>query len=104
VPAAAPAVAIRWPPLVRRRAAGRRSGSIVEPREDLLALDAALTQLAATDPAAALVQLRYFGGLTIAEAAPVLRISPRTANRLWTYARAWLHRHIQAALGDDQPS
>ena len=78
---------------------------VPQPREDLLALDAALTQLADTDrTAAALVQLRYFGGLTIAEAAPVLRISPRTADRLWTYARAWLHRHIQAAVRDGEPS
>src|SRR5262249_17300138 len=59
-----------------------------EPREDVLALDEALTELAATDrAAAALVQLRYFGGLTIPEAARVLGVSPRTAERLWTYAR-----------------
>jgi RNA polymerase sigma factor (TIGR02999 family) len=71
---------------------------VPEPREDLLALDDALTQLAATDRAAAeLVQLRYFGGLPIHEAARVLGISTRTAERLWTYARAWLHRHIQQA-------
>jgi RNA polymerase sigma factor (TIGR02999 family) len=72
-----------------------------EPREDLLALDEALTQLGATDrTAAALVQLRYFGGLTIPEAARVLRISPRTADRLWTYARAWLHERIRGAPRD----
>jgi RNA polymerase sigma factor (TIGR02999 family) len=66
------------------------------PREDLVALDEALTKLAATDRAAAdLVELRYFGGLSIPEAARVLHISPRTANRLWTYARAWLHQEIQ---------
>jgi RNA polymerase sigma factor (TIGR02999 family) len=69
-----------------------------EPREDLLALDEALTQLADTDrPAAALVQLRYFGGLSIPEAARVLGISPRSADRLWAYARAWLHQKIQGA-------
>jgi RNA polymerase sigma factor (TIGR02999 family) len=69
-----------------------------EPREDLLALDEALTQLAATDQAAAdLVQLRYFGGMSIPDAARVLGISPRSANRLWTYARAWLHERVQAA-------
>jgi RNA polymerase sigma factor (TIGR02999 family) len=73
-----------------------------EPREDLLALDEALTQLAVTDRAAAdLVQLRYFGGLSIPEAARVLRISPRTANRLWTYARAWLHQQIKDAGRED---
>jgi RNA polymerase sigma factor (TIGR02999 family) len=60
-------------------------------REDLLALDEALTRLAAADPEAArLVQLRYFAGLTLAEAAKVLGVSPRTADRLWAYARAWL--------------
>jgi RNA polymerase sigma factor (TIGR02999 family) len=67
-----------------------------EPREDLLALDEALTQLAATDPIAAeLVQLRYFAGLPIPEAAQALGLSPRTADRLWAYARAWLHREMQ---------
>jgi RNA polymerase sigma factor (TIGR02999 family) len=74
-----------------------------EPREDVLALDEALTELAATDRAAAdLVQLRYFGGLTIPEAAGVLGVSPRTADRLWTYARAWLHDRVtggEAAAG-----
>jgi RNA polymerase sigma factor (TIGR02999 family) len=76
-----------------------------EPREDLLALDAALTELAATDRAAAdLVQLRYFGGLPISEAARVLGISPRTADRLWAYARAWLHRRLEGAGRDTDPS
>lgn len=66
-----------------------------EPREDLLALDEALTQLAVTDRAAAdLVQLRYFGGLSVAAAARALGISPRSADRLWAYARAWLHQRI----------
>jgi RNA polymerase sigma factor (TIGR02999 family) len=65
------------------------------PREDLLALDEALTKLAATDRTAAeLVHLRYFGGLSIVEAARVLRISPRTANRIWCFARAWLREEI----------
>ena len=69
-----------------------------EPREDLLALDEALKQLATSDRAAAdLVQLRYFGGLSIAEAAQVLHISTRTADRLWAYARAWLHHKISSA-------
>jgi RNA polymerase sigma factor (TIGR02999 family) len=76
-----------------------------EPREDLLALDEALTQFAVTEPtAAALVQLRYFGGLTNAEAARVLRISPRTGDRLWTYARAWLHQKIQGTARAGGPS
>jgi RNA polymerase sigma factor (TIGR02999 family) len=69
-----------------------------EVREDLLALDEALTRLAVADPSAAqLVQLRYFAGLSIPEAAPLLGISPRSADRLWAYARAWLHREMQGA-------
>jgi RNA polymerase sigma factor (TIGR02999 family) len=72
-----------------------------EPREDLLALDEALTRLARVDRAAAdLVQLRYFGGLSIAEAAEVLRVSPRTADRLWAYARAWLYQELNGAGRD----
>jgi RNA polymerase sigma factor (TIGR02999 family) len=67
-----------------------------ELREDLLALDDALNQLAAADPEAArLVQLRYFAGLTLAEAAKVLGVSARTADRLWAYARAWLHQALE---------
>ncbi len=63
--------------------------------EDLLDLDAALTRLATADPIAArLVELRYFVGLSIPEAAKILRISPRSADRLWAFARAWLHREI----------
>ena len=70
--------------------------SAPEPREDLLALDEALTRLAVTDRTAAdLVQLRYFAGLSLPEAAQTLGISPRTADRLWAYARAWLHRELQ---------
>ena len=69
-----------------------------EPREDLLALDAALTRLAEGHRQAAdLVQLRYFAGLTLPEAARALGISPRTASRLWAYARAWLRREIEGA-------
>jgi RNA polymerase sigma factor (TIGR02999 family) len=67
-----------------------------EPREDLVALDAALTRLAESDKQAAeLVQLRYFAGLPIREVAEILGISPRTADRLWAYARAWLHQEIE---------
>jgi RNA polymerase sigma factor (TIGR02999 family) len=66
-----------------------------EVSEDLLALDEALTRLAATDPQVAeLVKLRYFAGLTIPQAAHHLGISPRTADAWWAYARAW----FQAAL------
>ena len=76
-----------------------------EPQEDVVALDEALTELAATDQAAAsLVQLRYFGGLSIPDAAQVLGISPRTAKRLWTFARAWLREKLQGAGWDEIPS
>jgi RNA polymerase sigma factor (TIGR02999 family) len=59
--------------------------------EDLVALDEALERLAAQDAEAAeLVKLRFFAGLTSAEAAAALGISPRTADRAWTYARVFL--------------
>ena len=71
--------------------------------EDLLALDEALTRLAETDPMAAnLVQLRYFTGLTLPEAAQSLGISARTAGRLWTFARAWLRREIEEGKNPDE--
>jgi len=64
--------------------------------DDLLALDEALSQLAVADPQAAeLVKLRYFSGLTVKQAALLLGVSPRTADFLWTYARAWLLDKIQ---------
>jgi RNA polymerase sigma factor (TIGR02999 family) len=67
-----------------------------ELREDVLAVDEALDRLAADDAEAArLVQLRYFAGLTLAEAAQVLGVSARTADRLWAYARAWLHEALE---------
>lgn len=63
-----------------------------EVTDDLLAVDEALNGLAAVDPQAAeLVKLRYFAGLPIPEVAQALGISARTADRLWVYARAWLH-------------
>src|SRR3989441_1260471 len=63
--------------------------------EDLLALDEALSKLAEADKTAAeLVRLRYFAGLTMPQAAEMLGVSLRSAERLWTYARAWLHRAI----------
>ncbi|HVC92561.1 MAG TPA: ECF-type sigma factor [Pirellulales bacterium] len=64
----------------------------------LLALDDALDRLAASSPQAAeLVKLRYFAGQTNAEAASFLDISPRKANQVWAYARAWLREE----LGDE---
>jgi RNA polymerase sigma factor (TIGR02999 family) len=69
------------------------------PAEELLSLHEALVWLAAHDPLKAkLVELRFFGGLTLAEAAECLNISLSTADRAWRYARAWLYR---AMSGDD---
>ena len=63
--------------------------------DDLLALDEALSRLAAKDPVKAeLIKLRHFAGLTVEQAARALGISPTTANRYWAYARAWLHQEI----------
>jgi RNA polymerase sigma factor (TIGR02999 family) len=68
-----------------------------ETSDELLALDEAIQKLAAQDKAAAdVVQLRFFAGLPLPEVAKVLGISPRTADRLWAYARAWLHQEIRA--------
>jgi RNA polymerase sigma factor (TIGR02999 family) len=76
-----------------------------EPSEDLLALDEALTQLATEDRATAqLVQLRYFGGLSMPEAAEILGVSLRTAERLWSYARVWLQRQIQGSRPNNDRS
>jgi RNA polymerase sigma factor (TIGR02999 family) len=69
-----------------------------QPREDLIALDQALDRLAVEDSVKAeLVKLRYFAGLTLAEAAQALGMSERTAGRHWTYARAWLRRAVEGA-------
>jgi RNA polymerase sigma factor (TIGR02999 family) len=63
--------------------------------DELVALDEALEKLASRDSLKAdLVKLRYFAGLTIPEAAAALNISTATADRYWTYARAWLRREI----------
>ncbi|MBS0202799.1 MAG: sigma-70 family RNA polymerase sigma factor [Planctomycetes bacterium] len=63
---------------------------------DIEALDEALTAFAAVDPRACeVVKLRCFAGLTLDESAAALGISRRTAARLWTYARAWLHERIE---------
>ena len=63
---------------------------------DLLALDEALRQFEREEPLKArLVQLRYFGGLSLQDAARVLDISPATAKRYWVYARSWLYGKVQ---------
>lgn len=91
----------------RRKQAKKHGGGLVridldavalpqpDGRDDLVALDAALSRLAEEDPQAAkLVELRHFTGMSIPETARVLGISPRTADRLWAFARAWLHREL----------
>ncbi len=75
--------------------------AVVEPPSlDLLALDEALSKLAANEPAKAeLVKLRFFAGLTMPEAAAALGISLATAERYWTFARTWLF----AEMADNRP-
>jgi RNA polymerase sigma-70 factor (ECF subfamily) len=66
-----------------------------EPPVDLLALDQALTRLQSLDPGRArIVELRFFGGLTVEETAEAMDISPATVKRQWSVARAWLYREI----------
>jgi len=68
------------------------------PGVDVLALDEALTRLAALDPEQArIVELRYFGGLTVEETADVIGASPATVKRHWAMARAWLKRAVDTA-------
>ena len=91
----------------RRRRAAKRGGDrrklpldaaldvLLERDEYLLALDEALSKLAAFDlQQSRIVELRFFGGLTLEETAEVLRVSPKTVQRDWIMARAWLHREV----------
>ena len=65
------------------------------PDEDLIAVDEAIEQLARLDqPCADLVKLRFFAGLTLAEAADSLGVARRTADRRWAFARAWLYDYL----------
>jgi RNA polymerase sigma-70 factor, ECF subfamily len=76
------------------------AGGVVYPSADadLLALDEALHRLAENDPEQhRIVELRYFGGLTVEETAHVIGCSPRTVKREWQMARAWLHRELYPA-------
>jgi RNA polymerase sigma factor (TIGR02999 family) len=69
--------------------------SLDHPHDDLLALDEALTRLAAQEPIKAeLVKLRYFAGLSLEETAAILGISLATAKRYWAVARAWLFAEL----------
>jgi RNA polymerase sigma factor (TIGR02999 family) len=91
----------------RRKHAAKRGGgharheldgclaALPEISDDTLAVDEALEKLAQVDAQAAqLVKYRYFAGLTISETAEILQISPRSADRIWAFARAWLHQEI----------
>ena len=70
---------------------------------DLIALDDALAALAEFDPdLARLVEVRFFGGLTIEETAEALDISPATVKREWATARAWLHRRLEPPRAEPQ--
>ena len=92
----------------RARLAAKRRGETVAPEEaealgltrgrsvELLALNDALSELAAVSPRQAqVVEMRYFAGLTIEEAAEALDLNPRTVERDWAVARAWLRRHLK---------
>jgi len=92
----------------RRHRASKRGGSyykltldeaLVSSEEkdaELLSLDEALERLAAIDPQQGrVVELRIFGGLTLEESAEALKISPRTARREWSMAKAWLRKEIK---------
>jgi RNA polymerase sigma factor (TIGR02999 family) len=79
----------------RRVTLGQAEAGVEASPEDLLALDRALAGLERQDaPMAAVVKLRYFAGLTVEETASALGIAPRSVNRLWTAARAWLLREL----------
>jgi len=87
--------------LCQRREADLDKLSHPEAAVELLEVDEALGRLAREKPPVAkLVELRYFAGLTLEEAAAAEAISIRTAHRYWTYAKAWLHKEIRAGHVD----
>jgi RNA polymerase sigma factor (TIGR02999 family) len=94
----------------RRKQAGKHGGgwqrhdlleaelAVDSTGDDLLAVEEALARLRVGEPVIArLVELRFFAGLTLEEAAECLGLSPRTAYRHWAYARAWLRRELDRA-------
>jgi RNA polymerase sigma-70 factor (ECF subfamily) len=98
----------------RRQGALKRGGALARvpidglsariPDPDVLAVDEALKALARLDPRKArVVELRFFGGLELAEAAEVLGVSVATVKRDWALAKAWLHREINAGAGTRGP-
>jgi RNA polymerase sigma factor (TIGR02999 family) len=69
---------------------------------DLVALDEALTDLAALDERKSqVIELRFFGGRSLEETAEALEVSPKTVTRDFNFAKAWLHRRLSAVKGDD---
>jgi RNA polymerase sigma factor (TIGR02999 family) len=81
-------------------AAGADRGGV-----DVIALDAALERLAAFDAQQAkIVELRYFGGMTVEETAEALEISPATVKRHWTIARAWLRNELSGGPVSTKPA
>ena len=71
-----------------------------EPDADILAIDRALQELAGLDPRKTqVVELRFFGGLSVDETAEVLKISPRTVLRDWEFAKSWLMRALSERTG-----
>jgi len=95
----------------RRKHADKRGGDrkraaveldqlrVSETDSNLIAVDEAISRFTAVDPQSAeLVTLRYFGGLTLAQAAESMGISSRSADRLWSYAKAWLYRELSGRI------
>jgi RNA polymerase sigma factor (TIGR02999 family) len=73
-----------------------------KPTTDLVALDDAMHELARLDPRKVqVVEMRFFGGLSVEETAAVLKVSPVTVMRDWSSARAWLYRELTGRPGDD---
>jgi RNA polymerase sigma factor (TIGR02999 family) len=73
-----------------------------EPSTDLVAIDDALTALTAVDPRKGqVVEMRFFGGLSVEETAEVLKVSPVTVKREWRAARTWLYRELTGAITDE---
>ena len=71
-------------------------------RVDIVALDSALSKLEALDPdQARIVELRFFGGLTVEETAAVIGVSPATIKREWSVAKGWLYREMTGARHDE---
>jgi len=82
----------------------QRAGAAPAPEVDVLALDRALQELAALDPRREkIVELRFFAGLTLEEAAQALGVSEATVTREWRLARAWLHRRLAPSAAGPSP-